>query len=278
MTTIAVTGAAGSLGGLIVRLLAQDPALHVVALTRRPTRVPPGVDVRLADYDDQDALRRGLTGVDTLAFVSSDGEGTRVLSHHLNVIASARDCGVGHLVALSGLDADIDSPFCYAVTNGLTEQAIRDSGCGFSIVRASIFSEFFAHFLLPARTTGELRVPMEDGRVSLVSRVDVGHCLAAQAQRTPTGHFSDITGPAALDADTIAATAAQVWDRAVVVRPISAAEHMASLAPAEGLWWTYAYSSMFASIREQRWSNVTTELHRLTGRPPRTLAEVLGTL
>jgi len=29
--------------------------------------------------------------VDTLIFVSSDGKGTRVLTHHLNVVAGARD-------------------------------------------------------------------------------------------------------------------------------------------------------------------------------------------
>lgn len=56
MTTIAVTGASGSLGGLIVRLIAPEQAQHVVALSRRPTPVPAKVEVRFADYDDPDAL------------------------------------------------------------------------------------------------------------------------------------------------------------------------------------------------------------------------------
>src|SRR5215211_7786131 len=150
MSRIAVTGASGSLGGQVVRLLAEHTDGDVVALSRRPTAVPPRVTARIADYADGGALRNGLPDVDTLVFLSSDGEGTRVLAHHLNVVAAARACGVTHIVALSGVDADVDSPFCYAVTNGLTEQAIRDSGCGFSIVRASIFAEFFRHFLLPA--------------------------------------------------------------------------------------------------------------------------------
>jgi uncharacterized protein YbjT (DUF2867 family) len=105
----------------------------VVALSRRPTAVPPRVIARIADYADGGALRNGLADVDTLVFISSDGEGTRVLAHHLNVVAAARDCGVAHIVAVSGVDADVDSPFCYAVTNGLTEQAIRESGCGFPL-------------------------------------------------------------------------------------------------------------------------------------------------
>jgi NAD(P)H dehydrogenase (quinone) len=125
---IAVTGASGNLGGQVVQLLAEQTEADVVALSRRPTAVPPRVIARIADYADGGALRNGLADVDTLVFISSDGEGTRVLAHHLNVVAAARDCGVAHIVAVSGVDADVDSPFCYAVTNGLTEQAIRESG------------------------------------------------------------------------------------------------------------------------------------------------------
>jgi NAD(P)H dehydrogenase (quinone) len=105
---IAVTGAAGALGGQVVRLLA--PSGHdMVALTRRN-----------AGYDDPAALRTALHGVDTLVFVSSDGETARMLIHRLNVIEAAVAAGVSHVVALSSVDAEPRSPFCYAVTNGHT--------------------------------------------------------------------------------------------------------------------------------------------------------------
>jgi NAD(P)H dehydrogenase (quinone) len=275
MSRIAVTGASGSLGGQVVRLLAEQTDGDIVALSRRPAAVPPRVIARIADYADGDALRNGLADVDTLVFISSDGEGTRVLAHHLNVVAAARTCGVAHIVALSGVDADVDSPFCYAVTNGLTERAIRESGCGFSIVRASIFAEFFRHFLLPARTTGQLSVPAGDGRIGLVSKGDVGRCLAALARCGPTGRCHEVTGPAALDAAAIAATAARAWVRPVAYRPISAAAYMAQAAATEEPWWLYAYTSMFASIREQRWDRVTAKVQHLTGREPRHLGEIL---
>jgi NAD(P)H dehydrogenase (quinone) len=275
LTKIAVTGASGRLGGHVIRLLARQAAVDLIAVSRSPTTVPERVIARTADYADRDALRRCLSGVDTLIFVSSDGEATKVLAHHLNVIAAARECGVRHIVALSSVDADVDSPFCYAVTNALTEQAIRDSGCGFSIIRASIFTEFFCSFLLPARTTGEISLPVVNGRVGLVSRVDVGSCLAAFACLEPTGLSHDITGPQALDGVAMAAICAEVWGRPVTYRSIGAAEHMAQLATTEDPWWTYAYTSMFASIREQRWNRVTSEVHDITGRPPRSLSEVL---
>ncbi|MET1007441.1 MAG: NAD(P)H-binding protein, partial [Propionibacteriaceae bacterium] len=220
MTTIAVTGATGSLGGQVIRLLSRDAGDRVVALSRRPAVASSSVDVRIADYADRDALRRAFADVDTLVFVSSDGEGTKVLAHHLNVVDAARDCGVTHIVALSSVDADVESPFCYAITNGLTEVAIRASGCGYSIVRASLFAEFFREFLLPARTTGQIQLPADDGRVGLVSRSDVARCLAALARSAPSGRSHDVTGPATLDVSAMAEIATEAWDRPVLYRPI----------------------------------------------------------
>jgi len=83
-----VTGASGNLGGQVVQLLAEQTEADVVALSRRPTAVPPRVIARIADYADGGALRNGLADVDTLVFISSDGEGTRVLAQ----AASAAGC------------------------------------------------------------------------------------------------------------------------------------------------------------------------------------------
>jgi NAD(P)H dehydrogenase (quinone) len=48
------------------------------------------------------------------------------------------------------------------------------------------------------------------------------------------------------------------------------------MASAEDPWWLYAYSSMFASIREQRWDRVTDEVQQLTGQAPLALADILN--
>ena len=105
------------------------------------------------------ALTAALAGVDTLVLVSSDGEAERVLQHHLNVVAAAAANDVRHVVALSSVDVDLDSPFCYARVNALTEQALQDTGCAVTAVRASIYTEFFGTLLDGATFDGELRLP-----------------------------------------------------------------------------------------------------------------------
>ena len=268
-----MTGASGRIGGQVVRLAAADQQHEVVALCRRALPAafwPPGVTARPADYADHEALAAAFRGVDTLVFVSGDGPVAQVIVQHENVIRAAEASGVSHVVALSGLDADLSSPFCYAVSYGYTERLLAGSGCAVSIARASIYTEFFARFLAEARASGELRLPGADGRVSLVSRGDVARCLAALAQAPPSGRHHDITGPESLGLAAIAAAGAGERGTPLTYADITPAEHCTRMAAAgEDPWWMYAFSSMFASIREQRWAAVSGEVHRLTGHRPK---------
>jgi NAD(P)H dehydrogenase (quinone) len=251
-----------------------------VALVRRPAaaeRLGPVASV-VADYGDEPALRRALTGADTLVMISSDGPVAQVIDHHANLISAAQQAGVVHVVALSGLDASADSPFCYAQGYAYTERLLRDSGCGWSVARASIFTEFFLALVRDARAGEHVHLPMADGRISLVSRADVARCLAALAGGPPTGRCDVITGPAALDAQAMAAVLERGWRTPITfVVDTTPAEFCVRRARAgEDPWWTYAFKTMFDSVREQRWSTVSGDAHRLTGRAPASVAAVVA--
>jgi NAD(P)H dehydrogenase (quinone) len=280
---IAVTGSTGRLGSQVVELLAgSGPSAHEVrALARRPSAVTarssPAVTAVPADYDDLASLESALRGVDVLVFISSDGDAARMVVHHQNVVRAAETCGVGHVVYLSGVDVSPASPFCYAFTNACTERLLSRTRCGYSFARASLFTEFFAAFLRPALVSGELRVPVGSGRVALVSRTDVGRCLAALALSPPSGRHHDLTGAAALTLDDLAEVLTDVAGSPVTATDVPPQVHAEELARAgEDPWWAYAYSTMFASVREDRWSTVSDEVLRLTGRPPTPVADVLG--
>ncbi|MEU0002443.1 hypothetical protein ABZ069_36645 [Streptomyces microflavus] len=113
-----------------------------------------------------------LKGLGTLVLVSSDGPDARMLLHHRNVAAAAAG-RVCHVVALSGVDADTASTFCYAVVNGLTEDLLQASAVPHSFARTSPYVEFFQGRLTEARPTGLLRLPAADGQISLVTRDEV---------------------------------------------------------------------------------------------------------
>jgi NAD(P)H dehydrogenase (quinone) len=249
----------------------------VTAVCRDPARQwqAPGVSWAIGHYDDPSSLLAAFAGVDVLVMVSSDGEAHRVLAHHYNVVEAASASGVSRLVGLSSLDADLASPFCYAVTNGLTEARANDLGMSAAFARASIFTEFLGQWLLVAADRGELRLPFGDGRISLVSRADVAACLAALALGTRTGPVA-VTGPTAVGLDDLAALAAVAGGAPVAPVKLSPDEFRAELI-AEGLdaWWSYAYASMFESVRQDRWAEVADGVLALTGCQPATAAEVV---
>ena len=57
----------------------------------------------------------------------------------------------------------------------------------------------------------------------------------------------------------------------------SGVAHIAEMAiTGEDPWWMYAYSTMFASIREQHWAAVSDEVRRLTGCSPAPVRETLA--
>jgi NAD(P)H dehydrogenase (quinone) len=271
---IAVTGSTGTIGRQVARILSASGEHDVVGLARTPTRATSS-STRYADYADLPSLRTALNGVHTLVFVSSDGEAANMVIHHQNVVQAAAECGVAHVVYLSGVDADLSSPFCYAFTNGYTEQLIAGSGCGFSVARASIYTEFFMRFAKDARRTGAIRLPAAHGRVSLVSREDVGRSLAALAVAPQSGRHHDITGAESLDIAALAEVLGHTWRIPVGYVAIEPAEFASQLAHGgEDPWWAYAFTTMFASIREQRWSATSDEVVQLTGRMPLSVADV----
>ncbi|HEV7713567.1 MAG TPA: NmrA family NAD(P)-binding protein [Asanoa sp.] len=264
---IAVTGGTGRVGGRVAELLTATGQHEVVALNSRT-----------AAYDDPPALRAAFSGVDTLVFVSSDGEAARVVVHHRNVLDAAIAAGVGHVVLLSGLDVAPDSPFCYAFTNGDTERLLRASGLAYSIVRAGLFAEFFLSLVRGASDPaalpgagGSVALPAADARVSLVARDDVARCLAALALGAPTNGEHDVIGPASL-------TVAEVVEKAGFAHEeTSVAEFAATLARrGEEPWWVYAYCSMFESVKQGRWERTSDAVTALTGRQPASFEQVLN--
>src|SRR5687767_12300349 len=101
--TIVVTGATGQFGRLAVEaLLARGVAAdQIVAVGRSVEKIQDladrGVTVKQASYDDTESLKAAFAGADKVLFVSSSEVGQRV-PQHLNVVAAAKDAGVGRVV------------------------------------------------------------------------------------------------------------------------------------------------------------------------------------
>lgn len=172
---IAVTGASGQLGRLVVEnLLAEIEPSQLVAIVRSPEKVEDfrerGVQVRQADYAQPESLPAALRGVEKLLLISSSEVGQRSVQHK-NVIKAAKEAGVGLLAYTSILHAD-SSPLPLRLEHIDTEKAIKDSGLPAVLLRNGWYSENYAVSIPVALEHGALFGCAGEGIISSAARVD----------------------------------------------------------------------------------------------------------
>jgi len=206
--TIAVTGATGQLGRIVVAKLTEKVAPgEIVALARDPNKAADlGVAVRQADYDRPETLEPALAGVDTLLLISGSEVGKRA-SQHATIIAAAKAAGVGRIVYTSLLHADTSS-LGLADEHRATEAALKASGIPFTLLRNGWYTENYAGSIASAAQSGTLYGSAGEGRIASATREDFAE--AAVAAATDEGHVGKIYELAGDERFTLAELAAEI--------------------------------------------------------------------
>ncbi|EIR03716.1 quinone oxidoreductase 2, partial [Yersinia pestis PY-98] len=172
---IAVTGATGQLGRLVINvLLKKVPAHDIIAAVRSPDKAKDlmalGVQVRQADYNQPTTLDSAFKGVDKLLLISSSEVGQRV-AQHTAVINAAKRAGVKLLAYTSLLHAD-KSPLGLGEEHRATEGLLRDSGLPVVLLRNGWYTENYAASIAPALAHGAFIGAAGNGRIASASRED----------------------------------------------------------------------------------------------------------
>ncbi|MFQ6393685.1 SDR family oxidoreductase [Nocardia sp. KC 131] len=186
--TVAVTGASGNLGRLVVEALLREGSTPVVAIVRDPQKIADlaerGVDVRQAGYDDPAALDRALDGVDRVLLVSGTQFGERV-AQHTNVIRAAERAGV-KLLAYTSIPRATENSLILAQEHKGTEAVLAESTVPHTILRNSWYWENYFGGVGHAIETGVLHGAAGEGRVAAAARAD--YAEAAARVLTSDGH------------------------------------------------------------------------------------------
>lgn len=278
---IAVTGATGHLGRLVMEsLLEKVPAHQLVAAVRNPDKARDlaarGVQVRRADYDAPETLDAAFRGVKTLLLVSANEIGKRARQHQA-AIAAAKKAGVGLLVYTSLLHADT-SGISLADEHRATEQAIRAAGLPSVILRNGWYHENYTENLGPALQHGALLGAAKDGRIAAAARADFA--AAAVAVLTTPGHEGkvyELAGDQAFTMAELAAEVARQAGRPVAYQDLPAEKYAETL---RGFGLPPPVAAMLASadegIARGELDDRGGALRRLIGRPTTTLAQAVG--
>lgn len=279
---IAITGATGHLGRIVIQKLKQKiPAAGIVALVRDPAKAKDlEVNVRVADYTQPAALQAALGGIDTLLLISSSEIGQRI-AHHTNVIAAASKAGVKRIVYTSLLHADTSS-LNLAGEHLATEAAIKASGLLHTILRNGWYTENYTAAIPGALANGAFIGSAGDGRIASASRED--YAEAAVATLTESDHVGktyELVGDAAWTLADLATEISRQSGRDIPYKNLPEAEYAAVLKQAglpEAL--AAAIGSWDESASRGALFDTSRALSRLIGRPttpmPTTVAAALG--
>ncbi|EYC50873.1 quinone oxidoreductase [Hylemonella gracilis str. Niagara R] len=230
---IAVTGASGQLGRLVVEgLLASQPASSIVALVRDPSKAAAwaarGVQVRQADYTQPAALTQALKGVDKLLLISSSEVGQRTAQHR-NVIDAARQAGVKLVAYTSILRAD-SSPLGLAREHRETEALLRASGLPHVLLRNGWYTENYTASAPAAVQHGAVQGSAGTGRYSFAARADyAAAAVAVLTQEGQAGRVYELAGDTAYTLADYAAEIARLSGKPVVYQDLPEAEYAKAL-------------------------------------------------
>jgi uncharacterized protein YbjT (DUF2867 family) len=211
---------AGKVGSEAARLLAErGEPVRLVAHTPEKAAAAsrPGIDVVVADLEDPEAVDRAMVGVRSVLLVTRP-----VVSQELNVINTAARAGAGHVVKIT-TKATADSPIARRRNHVAIEQALIDSGLGYTLLRNNAYMQNFLMMAAGIAQTDAFSTATGDGKVGHVDARDIA-AVAAEIAASPAAHAGKTywpSGPEALSGAEVAEVFSRVLGRTITFHPIS---------------------------------------------------------
>lgn len=284
--SIFLIGATGGTGLAVLRSLQEQEAgeprrLTCLARNERAASMldAQGVAVVRGDIAEARALREGMADAECVCLITPDGPAQA--DKEMAVFRAALDAGGRHIVKLSAITAARGVRTSFGRSHGKSEDALVASGLPHTIVRPTMFFQSLELFADPVLKIGRLILPTAPGAVAMVSRDDVGACLAriCSAPAAHLGRTYTLTGPAALTMDSVAAALSHRLSRQVKhvsPSPFLFRLMLRSLGAMDG-WTAAMVSELMSAIREGAEDCVSPDVGLILGRFPIDLNAYLQT-
>jgi uncharacterized protein YbjT (DUF2867 family) len=275
---IVVTGSTGRVGRRVARRL-EDGEHQMRLLVRDPGRAPRirGAEIEVADYGDADALANGLGEGDRVFMVSLWIGGKTRLDLHRSFIEAARKARVAQLVYLSFVNAGSGAIFSHAREHGATEDMLRASGVPWTSIRNSMYADDIPGWF---DADGVAREPGDGARMSFSYRPELADVIAlALTEPGHDGKVYNITTPDSVSMEELAQIATQVTGDPYRYEPIPDGEWLKRWrAQGRPDWALEAGRTSYQALRAGEFDVVSDDYHKLTGRKPATIAEIIAAL
>ncbi|MFZ0127487.1 MAG: SDR family oxidoreductase, partial [Xanthobacteraceae bacterium] len=233
----------------------------------------PNVEIAIADMAKPETLPAALAGVDR-AMLNSSADPAMV-EVQSNFIAAAAKAGVRHVVKLSGIMPELDSPFRFARMHGEIEKRLEASGMAFTHLRAGEFMPSYFRQVPMILAKGALFLPMENQRIASIDIGDLAE-IAALVLTNPghEGKIYPLTGPEALTMTEVAERLSAATGKTIKYINVPPEDvRKAQLAAGVPPYIADALAELFAERRKGKESQVWPVAQTLLGRRPTSFAE-----
>jgi uncharacterized protein YbjT (DUF2867 family) len=278
---ILVIGGRSKIGSALIGELVgkREPVRALVRSGECAGSFPDGVEAVTGDLADLDSLRSAIAGAERMFLLCGPTEEEVQLNR--NAIDAAKEAGVRLLVRSSILGSVPGSPATFVRDHGACDEYLRQSDVAHAIVRPNLFLQNVPENTIPSIDgDGNFYANAGEARISMVDTRDVA--AVAAILLTESGHEGnayDVTGPEALSYHDVAAKLSAAMERSVTY--IDAPDD-AVRGALEGFglpeWLTGALVDLYQDYRRSGTDGyaATDTVQRLTGRPPRTLGQLLA--
>ena len=273
---ILVTGATGTVGSQLVReLLKRDAQTRALVRSREKAAMFDGLNVEIAmgNLEDPPSVAAALEGVSHLFLLTAVPANQVELETRL--LGAAAQAGVEHIVKLSASNVSEDSDINFFRWHREIERRIEESGIGWTHVQPNNFFQNTLFQLESIREQGSFFGPFGAGRVASVDTRDVAE-VAAIALTDPAcaGAALELTGPAAITHDEMAATLSKALGREIGYHNVSLEDfHAGMLEHGQPSYFADGLTTLYGQLAEGAQSRVTDTIEALTGRPARSFAD-----
>jgi uncharacterized protein YbjT (DUF2867 family) len=282
---ILVIGGRSKIGSALLELLVErgEKVRALVRAHEGGGALPAGVEPVVGDLASLESLDAAMSGVEKVFLLSSPHRDA--VRWHRNAIDAARSAGVGLLVRSSILGADAGSPAEFISAHTQCDRYLEQSGLGYVILRPNLFLQNIPESTIPSiDADGRFYVDAGDARISMVDTRDVAAVASVVLTESEhAGEHYDVTGPEALSYHDVASKLSSALGREIAYVD----------APDDGVrralrgfgldqWFVDALIGLYQDYRRSGTdgyaSAVTNTLERVTGRPPRSLDDLLSEL
>jgi uncharacterized protein YbjT (DUF2867 family) len=280
---ILVIGGRSKIGAaLIGELLGQGQHVRALARAGEPAgSLPAAAEAVTGDLADEGSLVTAMAGIEKVFLLSSPHPDA--VSWHRNAIDAARRTQVQLLVRSSILGAGRESPAEFISAHTTCDRYLESSGIPHVIVRPNLFLQNIPESTIPSiDPSGIFYINAGEARISMVDTRDVADVAAVVL--TEPGHAGahyDVTGPEALSYTDVAGKLTTAMGRRIrYVGAFDDAVRQALLGAGLAEWFAGALVGLYQDYRRSGTggyaAQVTGTIQRLTGRPARSLDDLLG--